>query len=1078
MNRKHIVTFVLVILLLLVGIIGILFYSNKEEKSLVTEPSRYNASEEIAIATSLLKQGEKASLIQEQKTLKKTYYLAIQGMSDMETNQKVIDLLEQYDYKATFFLPGILAVEDSRMIERVNQGEFEIGSNSLQASPHMEKFTQQELIEDFASTNKILTQLTSVQRPILQCNATEYSVALREAAYASGNDKILISKHFLNYQSFHTYGQVEDYIANLDRGSILTYKLSGSLDTLEYNKEEESISENQIDGDDDIGQNKISNNVEIKSEQERTVEVLGWILEAMKVNKFETEYISSIPSTSDFNKTPQYESVKNQNQGEKALVYYKIPTDTNYVSYIFRDISDEKGLNFVLETINKSSSKATFFVTAHELEDYPERIQKILDAGCTIENGGLDQKTLAKDSFAQIYEEILICRDKLKEFGIQSQFFMPAGGIYNDTVLEAASAAGYHVVTYNRNPIINNKTSGISVIQDDFDQKLSAGDIIFFNLSNTNSLKGLQEVAQTTESLKKQVVTLNALYTNMGNDSEVRLNAVEIPQLLSKNELLNIKELGKGLVAREHSDVLTTERAFSFIFSGIRDEDTVKGVLNSLKSMEYQGTFFVSYREMMVYPDLVKSIIDGGNEIGIAVYPEDSDTFESICQEINAMQLELLNKYQKKVIFAQIPYTKTKETDIVKQAKQAIYAMDLVLVTGDMSIIQSEYKDFKSAQEYVKTLLEQSYIQVKRGQIISVRLDFLRHSEIAGKILETVKSDIIDPIAYYDADLQQSMWPYRGITLKALYYNLADKGEALYKLNSLEDVTLPVAEGKRNLTDNNELMSILTQRYIGNIFIDSTINLPGFSEDEVLKLDKTGLGSQNTADNHVFLSFDDWGTDRSINHLLYVLDKHQIKANFYIISKNVKDNPNLLRAIAEAGHEVGSHTHSHFLLSNSTVSGNEVSYTTLTHEQCLELRRDAILSYEELYQVIGDVTYQGFPTLVPIFRPPTLAVSKEGLKQIFEVGYDLSVSGDYSTGDYEFTGETGKGPEELLDRLSKGNQTGGRLLQIVNQSNVVMHMSESGASTAQAIDLWMKLNAKQKFQFDMPIYRYRSKTNQ
>jgi len=88
------------------------------------------------------------------------------------------------------------------------------------------------------------------------------------------------------------------------------------------------------------------------------------------------------------------------------------------------------------------------------------------------------------------------------------------------------------------------------------------------------------------------------------------------------------------------------------------------------------------------------------------------------------------------------------------------------------------------------------------------------------------------------------------------------------------------------------------------------------------------------------------------------------------------------------------------------------------------------------------------------------------------------VSGDYSTGDYEFTGETGKGPEELLDRLSKGNQTGGRLLQIVNQSNVVMHMSESGASTAQAIDLWMKLNAKQKFQFDMPIYRYRSKTNQ
>ena len=48
------------------------------------------------------------------------------------------------------------------------------------------------------------------------------------------------------------------------------------------------------------------------------------------------------------------------------------------------------------------------------------------------------------------------------------------------------------------------------------------------------------------------------------------------------------------------------------------------------------------------------------------------------------------------------------------------------------------------------------------------------------------------------------------------------------------------------------------------------------------QMDRTGI-VKDVRDNTIFLTFDDWGTDASINHLLYVLRKHHAKGTFFII---------------------------------------------------------------------------------------------------------------------------------------------------------------------------------------------------
>lgn len=60
----------------------------------------------------------------------------------------------------------------------------------------------------------------------------------------------------------------------------------------------------------------------------------------------------------------------------------------------------------------------------------------------------------------------------------------------------------------------------------------------------------------------------------------------------------------------------------------------------------------------------------------------------------------------------------------------------------------------------------------------------------------------------------------------------------------------------------------------------------------------------------IALSFDD-GPSESTPALLEILAKHQARATFFQCGTNVQRLPDIARAVAAAGHELGNHTHTH-----------------------------------------------------------------------------------------------------------------------------------------------------------------------
>jgi len=119
-----------------------------------------------------------------------------------------------------------------------------------------------------------------------------------------------------------------------------------------------------------------------------------------------------------------------------------------------------------------------------------------------------------------------------------------------------------------------------------------------------------------------------------------------------------------------------------------------------------------------------------------------------------------------------------------------------------------------------------------------------------------------------------------------------------------------------------------------------------------------------TTDKVIALTFDDGPDDRFTPQILDVLDKHDIKATFFLLGTRVDKYPDVAKRIINEGHAIGNHTYWHPDL-------------TKTGEQNL------VWEIEKNEEAIKDVTDQ----VTPLFRAPYGALNETLVEKIGELDY-------------------------------------------------------------------------------------------
>jgi len=149
-------------------------------------------------------------------------------------------------------------------------------------------------------------------------------------------------------------------------------------------------------------------------------------------------------------------------------------------------------------------------------------------------------------------------------------------------------------------------------------------------------------------------------------------------------------------------------------------------------------------------------------------------------------------------------------------------------------------------------------------------------------------------------------------------------------------------------------------------------------------------------DNKISISFDAaWGADDT-DDLLQILEKHNIKATFFLVGDWVKRYPDEVKRIADAGHEIGNHSD--------------------THPHVAQMSKESLKKeIMTAHQRVKDLTGRD----MKLFRPPYGEYNNTVIEAAEECGY-YAIQWDVDSLDWK---EYGVDPliKQVLDHKHLGN---------------------------------------------------------
>lgn len=472
------------------------------------------------------------------------------------------------------------------------------------------------------------------------------------------------------------------------------------------------------------------------------------------------------------------------------------------------------------------------------------------------------------------------------------------------------------------------------------------------------------------------------------------------------NKAEELRVSNKGKKASTEGKVYTVQHSVAYSFYGVSNTTVLQDVLNKLNNQKIKATFFITEKDIRNNEKEIKEIVDNGHELQIMLVEGSGSDYLSVAKSILNIKRYIKNNFNQDATLVRYPY----EVQYSDEALEAISATGCKVIGQNLSVATTAVGKDGTIEDVKNNIFNLGNIALHKGFIVYFRMDYYNDNTIIGNLVELIKKEKVDPIGYIDQGVK-----HNGYSFAKLSELVTSEYVFNYPLTNSEILPEVLDKIKKGYLENIEdSIGYISNRYIGSPFAKYTESLPGFEEDEIEVLDNVG---RFTDDNTIFLTFDDWGSDIAINKLLYILDKYNVKATFFVRTNYIDDNPSLLRTIALAGHDIASHSDNHILLSNTT-DKNGV-FAEITDKQAEAIQEDVILSYKKLQSIVGDIYVDGRPALQAYFRPPTLAVSKKGLMSVFDSGFSYVISGDFTTQDYE-----AKSAEELINKLKYGIVSG------------------------------------------------------
>lgn len=168
-------------------------------------------------------------------------------------------------------------------------------------------------------------------------------------------------------------------------------------------------------------------------------------------------------------------------------------------------------IDLILETLDKTNTKITFFMVGDWVDKYPEAVKKINDAGHEIGNHSNTHPHVNNLSYEDNIKQIETCNTKIEKItNKKTKLYRAPYGEYNDTVLKSAESINFKTIQWNLDTLDYKGLTGTEM-WNRLDGKLSQGSIILMHNGTDHTADSLELLINNIKKSGFEIVTVSDL---------------------------------------------------------------------------------------------------------------------------------------------------------------------------------------------------------------------------------------------------------------------------------------------------------------------------------------------------------------------------------------------------------------------------------------------------------------------------------------------------------------------------------------------------------------------------------------
>ncbi len=522
--------------------------------------------------------------------------LTFDGLGDEKMVTGILDALDFKSIKAMFFVSGDEALRNPELIKKIIERGHTIGSGLMTGS-NIDMMSFDETYSEVKDANELFkNNFGFVPKYIRPKNE-------KTNAFISS-----ISKHTNQIAMTYSNNPLDkNMISASDISALVVEKIRrGDIIILNADTNEEVIKA--------IG--LINDGLDKKGFKLVTFEYLynspKYVEGAVKVTKKEEKDSSSKKEkTSRAEEKVQFVEEPDVEYSKEVFSYAR--TTAKKVSLTFDGLGDEKMVVGILNALEKSNIKATFFIPTAKISENSALIVKIKEKGHEI---GLNTSSRAgadDADYSTAYNDVRKGIDDLRNVAdIEFNYIRPSFGKYNDKLLKAASVLNKKVVTYSKNPLDRRMISADEIMEY-IEKKITRGEIILLNAdTNPAVIDSIPRIADFVRDIGYDFTTVSDLYN--GQYPVKKFEDIEGSGAIKINYRL------PDTPPKFIESIPNNENKVFITFDDWGGDKVVTKILDILEEKGVKASFFLRAAGVENNVNLAKAISEGGHDIASHTY--------------------------------------------------------------------------------------------------------------------------------------------------------------------------------------------------------------------------------------------------------------------------------------------------------------------------------------------------------------------------------------------------------------------------------------------------------------------------